>query len=1083
MAAQGYYRYPSIFKNLLVFTCEDDLWEVDLEGKSPARRLTNHVGNETHAAFSPDGKYIAFSATLEGYQEVYLLDRSTGSVKRLTYFGDICMVVGWRDNETVLFSSSAHQPVSRFYCLYEVHISGSQPVIIPETVSCQWISIGSGKKSVLQRHGYREYAYWKRYRGGTAGQVWIDSKGDGNFKKLHLDNADCARPMWLGSRIYFISDHEGTGNLYSCNAEGKDIRAETTHHDFYVRQASTDGKSIVYSSGGDLYRFDVAKRKTTKLDFTFHSPRTLGESRYADVEPYLQDFDIHPKGHHIAATSRGKAFVMGTFEGPTYLLDPNKKGRFRLSRWLSDGKRIVVVNDVSGEESLELYDAEELKLISAAPAFAKTGPSEQSSPLGRVVEMITNPKTDHILIANHRGEVLVVDIKGWKIHRVDRSEYGPVRGLCWSPDGEWFAYGVTITQHQSVIKIGKTKSKAVHTVTKPVLQDACPSFDPEGKYLYFVSYRNFEAVWDSLHFELSFPFGGKLYAILLQNDLDNPFVDRPEKLEIKKDKKKKKDSEKDEDAPVKVKIDFQGIENRICPVPVPAGLFDQIFGVKGKVLFTQWVPQPSIYDDEPSRGASLICYDLDTKRTETIVNDVTEIYLSHDAQTIIYANDEAVLRVIKTSEKPEESDDTPGKKTGWVDMDRFKVRVNPMAEWQQIFNETWRLQRDHFWTADMSKLDWKKIYDRYHPLVARIGSRAELSDLLWEIQGELGTSHAYVFGGDVPRTPKYVVGKLGADLSYEPKDKAYKVTKLYPGDIWQPGSGSPLCHPGVALQVGDSILSINGQELTQERTPAEVLLYQADTDVRLTVLRKGKNKTENLIVRTLRNELAARYRSWVEEKREYVHKITNGKVGYIHTPDMGLWGYCEFHRGFLAECDRDALILDVRFNGGGMVSPLILEKLSRKRLGYDVSRWWGSIPYPSDSPTGAMVALTNEYAGSDGDIFSHAFKLLGLGPLVGKRTWGGVIGINPSHNLVDRGMTTQPEYSFWFKDAGWSIENYGVEPDIEVEMTPSDYRNGHDPQLDRAIQEALKQIKLKPKLEVDFSSRPDLRKWLNKKPK
>lgn len=1081
MASQAYYRYPCIYGNHLVFTCEDDLWEVELQSKTPARRLTNHIGNETHAAFSPDGKHIAFSATREGYQEVYVLERSTGSVRRLTFLGDICMVVGWKDNKHIIFSSSAHQHVARFYALYTVHINGGLSQMLPHTVSSQWISFGKEGQSVLQRHGYREYGYWKRYRGGTAGQIWLDKKGNQQFQKISIKNADCARPMIINDRIYFIADHEGIGNLYSCDLEGKGLRAETHHQEFYIRHASTDGKSIVYANGGDIYRYDINTRQAEKLQFTFHSPRTLGDVRYADAEPYLQDFDLHPQGHHITATSRGKAFVLGAFEGPTYLLDPNKKGRFRLCRWLNDGKRIVAVNDEPGEETLGLYDATTLKLISSAP-FPEDiqGPLAKSGVLGRVIDMLPSPQNDQVLITNHRGEIILVDIKKkWKTYVIDRSEYGPIRGMNWSPDGRWVAYGCTLNQHQSVIKLVNVQTRAVHVITKPVLQDTSPSFDPSGKYLYFISYRNFEAVWDSLHFDLSFPYGAKIYAILLQKELDNPFAERPEKLDVKV--KKKKEDEKEDEKKLVVKIDLEGIEKRICPLPIPAGLYDQVFGVKGKILFTQWIPQPTIFEDEISRGSHLIAYDFECRKVETIVTDISEIQISQDYQNIIYSNEDAVLRVLKVAEKIDETEDTPGRKSGWVDMERFKIRVNPMIEWRQIFNETWRLQRDHFWTADMSKVDWYKIYARYEPLVVRLGSRAELSDLLWEIQGELGTSHAYVFGGDVPRTPKYVVGKLGADFVYNQKARGYKILKIYEGDIWQPGWGSPLCHPGVDLKPGDVLLSINGQELTAERIPSEALLYQADVDVRIDVLRKGKSKPEVVIVKTLRTELPTRYRSWVEKKRAYIHEKTNGRVGYVHIPDMGMWGYCEFHRSYLAECDKDALIVDVRFNGGGMVSSLLLEKLNRKRLGYDVSRWAGQMPYPADSPVGPMVALTNEYAGSDGDIFSHAFKLMKLGPLIGKRTWGGVIGINPTHTLVDRGMTTQPEYSFWFKDVGWTIENHGVDPDIEVEITPQDYQNERDPQLDRAIKEVMKQMKSKPKLAVDLSSRPDLGRWLKKK--
>jgi len=899
----------------------------------------------------------------------------------------------------------------------------------------------------------------------------------------------------VGTRVYFISDHEGIGNVYSVNSAGKDLTRLTNHKDYYVRHLSTDGESLVYSCGGVLYRVDAKTGKGGKIDIPFQSDRPLAGARYVDPEDYLQDFDLHPSGRHVAVTSRGKALHMGAHEGATYVIDPANTGRFRLARWLHDGKRLVAVNDADGEERLGIYDATTLAKIAMSPAEKRpakekgvNAPHPSSGKLGRVVELLPSPKKDQVLVVNHRHELLLVDLNDWKITQIDRSEFGGVAGACWSADGVWVAYGKCLSENLTAVMIWDLKKKKAHQVTTPVLRDGYPSFDPEGKYLYFIRYGEFQPVWDTLHFDMHFPRGSKPYAIALQADGENPFVDSVEDLAIElpedESKKKKKsaskskneEAEKPEKPEKPLGIDFEGIETRVLEFPVPAGVYSLVMGVSGKVILGSMPGNAS-----GSKGQVLKVFDFESKKAETLVSDVVDENLSLNHQWLMYADHEGNLRVLKAGEKPDDSDEAPSKKSGWIDMERLKVRIDPQVEWQQIFDETWRLQRDNFWVEDMSKINWMDVYTRYQPLVARLGSRADLTDLLWEVQGELGTSHAYVMGGDEQPTPKLRVGKLGADFVYDTKAKGYRITRIYKGNVGKFAFSSPLIHPGVRVNEGDVITEINGEGLSQEVSPRQVLLYHAGQEVRLTVLPKGQKKTRYVSLKPLPSEMPLRYRAWVDANRAHVHAVTKGKVGYVHVPDMGKDGFAEFHRGYLTECNRDALIIDVRFNGGGSVSALLLEKLMRQRLGYDMSRWNGVMTYPADSPSGAMVALTNEYAGSDGDIFSHSFKMLNLGPLIGKRTWGGVIGISPSHGLADRGMTTQPEYSFWFKDLGWGVENYGVDPDIEVEITPQDFASGKDPQLDRGISEALKELKKKPPLKLDVTSRPNLAAWQKKK--
>ncbi|HUX79491.1 MAG TPA: S41 family peptidase, partial [Alphaproteobacteria bacterium] len=519
--------------------------------------------------------------------------------------------------------------------------------------------------------------------------------------------------------------------------------------------------------------------------------------------------------------------------------------------------------------------------------------------------------------------------------------------------------------------------------------------------------------------------------------------------------------------------DLKGIEDRILEFPVPEGDYTSIRGIPGKALYLSRPLQSALggEDNDPSMLGSIECYDFVTKKEETLIPKVSSFTLSGDSQWLCYYAAKK-LRVVKAGEKPQDNDPSY-RKGGWIDLNRVKVSVMPPKEWAQIFDEVWRLQKDFFWTEDMSKVDWNGIYKRYRPLLDRIATRGELSDLISEMHGELGTSHAYVFGGDFRYSPQYPLGDLGADFIFDKAQKAYRISNIAKGDRWAPHQTSPLTSPGLGISEGDFLLALNGQLLDENISPEKLLVNQARNVVSLAV-RSGKKKARSVFVKTLASQTPVRYRDWVEKNRAYVHEKTKGRIGYIHIPDMSVKGFAEFHRSFLAELSREGLIIDVRFNGGGNVSGLLLEKLGRKRLGYDQTRWWGSMPYPLESPTGPMVALTNEYAGSDGDIFCHSFKVLKLGPLIGKRTWGGVIGIWSRHGLVDGGATTQPEFSFWFNDVGWGVENYGVDPDIEVEITPQDYIKGVDPQLDRGIAEVLAILKTSPPPKPFSTERPNL---------
>ena len=1095
MASQGYVRYPAIHQDQIVFVSEDDLWLVASEG-GRAERLTAGVGEVSYPRFSPDGSLLAFVGREEGPGEVYVMSSSGDVARRLTYQqGSMCRVNGWMPSgEEILYASNAGQFAMRYEVLYATSPDGSEPRQLPYGMA-NAISFGPHGGVVIGRNiNTRDFAYQKRYRGGRVGHLWCDVEGNGTFQRLLRLNGNVADPCWVGERIYFLSDYEGVGNVYSCTPQGEDVRRHTDHNDFYARHMSSDGQRLVYHAGADLYIFDPASNRGRRLDAILPSIRTQRSRKFVNAGHYLNGYELHPEGYAIAVTTRGKAFTMGNWEGPTLQHGELDGVRYRHLQWLKDGKRLVAITDAPGREGLIVFDPEDASEPQAFPDIE----------FGRALSMVVSPTDDVVALRNHRNELMTVDLESASMHVLDRSDFGSIRGMDWSPDGRWLAYGFPLSNQQTAIKLCKLETGETHVITEPVFDDVDPSFDPEGKYLYFLGHRILNPVYDHLQFDLSFPRGVKPYAITLQRDLRSPFMPEPkapsekEKENGKKEKDKDKDqeekpeengsengdegeatdsAEKQEKAdkkPPETVIDLDGITRRAVPFPVGEGLYYGVCGIKGKALFLVYPIEGAIHqpDDNHEPQGHIDSFDFEKQKYEVLINNVNGFDLSRDHKYLVYRS-RYRLRVLKAGEKPPKTEnERPNRESGWIDLNRIKVSVQPAAEWKQMFAEAWRLQREEFWTEDMSGIDWDAIYAQYAPLVERVTSRSELSDLLWEFQGELNTSHAYEMGGQYRSRPFYSQGFLGVDWHYDADNQRYRIAHIIVGDPSDSKITSPLTAPGLNIKEGDAVLAINGQRVGPGRSPQELLVNQARNEVQLTIEDGETKETRVVTVKALADEMQARYREWVERNRAYVHEKSQGKVGYIHIPDMMAPGFAEFHRNFLIEYDYPALLVDVRYNSGGHVSSLLLEKLARRRIGYAFPRWGQPRPYPYESPSGPMVALTNEHAGSDGDIFSHGFKLLGLGPLIGKRTWGGVIGISPRHTLVDGTVTTQPKTAFWFKDVGWNVENYGTDPDIEVDIAPQDFARGDDPQLDRAIAEALRMIEEKPSLEPRPEERP-----------
>ncbi|WP_329079859.1 S41 family peptidase [Streptosporangium sp. NBC_01469] len=1084
----AYLRFPTIFGDMVVFAAEDDLWMVTANG-GRAFRLTAGVAEAGYPRFSPGGDRLAFVGREEGPEEVYVMPADGGAARRVTYHGARSSVTGWDPGGGIVYASDQGQPFDGRTWLHRVEPGG-----VPERLPYGPANtISYGPRIVLGRNT-ADPARWKRYRGGTMGDLWVETGEDGRFRRLTALPGNLASPCWAGDRVYFISDHEGVGNVYSCDADGGGLRRHSDHTDYYARNLSGDGRRLVYHAGGELYL--VEDGESRPIEVRLRSSRTQRNRRFAPAEDFLDSATLSPDGVGLAVTTRGKAFSFAAWEGPVRQHGALYGVRYRLLNWLNDGERLVAAASDEGDR----------EVLTVLTADGVTEPVRLDHlDTGRAIELEVSPTSDLVAVANHRNELILVDLtpgsasdsasspapgsvfgsvsglpagevpgraggEGPARGRViDSSRFGAIEDLAWSPDGRWLAYACRDTAQTTAVKLCRVETGETSFATRPVLWDARPAFDPGGDYLYFIGQRVFNPVYDELHFDLSFPLGSRPYAIALRADVTSPFVPEPRPLGDDDDDDDNDDGHDENEGPPEVVIDLDGIENRVVVFPVPEGRYDAIAGIKGKAVYLTFPVEGSLGDDyADSSDGTLHVYDFAKQKQETLVGDVSEFRLGRDGSTLLYHSGRR-LRMVKAGEEPED-DDAPGRTSGWVDLSRVKVSIRPEAEWRQMFREAWRLQRENFWTEDMAGLDWDDVYRRYLPLVDRVTTRGEFSDLLWELLGELGTSHAYESGGAYRSRPHYRQGKLGVDWAFA--DGVHRIARIVGGDRWNPEATSPLNRLGVDVRPGDAVLAVNGQPVGVDASPDELLVNQADQEVQLTIRRGDDRRT--VTVRAIGDEQPGRYRDWVEANRTHCHELGGGRIGYLHIPDMGPEGYAEFHRGFLAEYDREALVVDVRFNGGGHVSALLLEKLARRRLGYDFPRWGVPEPYPDESPRGPMVAITNEWAGSDGDIFSHTFKLLGLGPLIGKRTWGGVIGIWPRHHLADGTVTTQPEFSFAFDDVGWRVENYGTDPDIEVDITPQDYAAGVDTQLDRAIEAAKERLVLQPPHTPNPAARPRL---------
>lgn len=1023
------------------------------EGGMRAIRLTSGQGPIASPRISPDDQWIAVAGEEEGNCEVYLVPASGGELRRLTFLGAWSYPIGWLDSETILFKSNA-QHAHRMFEFFTIKVTGGleQPLHLGEGTH---LAVSEKGAVVIERNMMRpDPAHWKRYRGGTAGQLWVSTTGlEGTYRRLDRLKGNLSCPVFVGERIYFLSDESGLGRIHSCSLDGTEVIAHQSNEtsEFYFRNLTGRGNFLFYQSAGDLFRYDVRTGASERLEIQLMSDRVKGRRKTISAQNGFRNFSLQPQGERILLEFRGKIVQMAHWSGPVCQLGREFAHRYKLPDWLSCGKRAVAVRDSGLREEVQVF-TDRGEVLNTVTAGSIPGG------FGRITGLRCSPRSDRVALTNHRNELIFVNLETGESRVIFRNPYHMMSDFDWSPDGRYLAFSQSLAPNRLRIAMVELESMKIHPVTESSFEDFSPSFDPGGRYLYFISRRAYNPIYDDALFDMTFAKARVPMLVILKQGEPVPFLRESTLVEsMQKSPPIEKPVQE-----VRCEVDFEGIEKRVCQFPVVEAKYTRIQGIGRKVLWSyepvEGTLETSPVPATPAAKEYVDCFDFETGTFEYFGTGVTEFRNRPECGLRIIRSGNQ-LRILKSAEKPDgNASKEPSLKTGVIDLSRAQIMVEPKEEWIHMFKDAWRQQKEYFWKEDLNGVDWDSVYRRYEPVLSKVSCRREFSDLIWEVIGELGTSHAYERGGDYRGVPVYAVGLLGASLRWNATGGGYEVIRVHDGDYWNLQQTSPLGVPGIALKPGDLLLEVGGVRLSEEMHPHSATLNQSGKELWIRFKRKGKLEIEEGMIRTLKSEAALRYRDWVNEKRARVKRASNGRLGYLHIPNMVGQGFAEFHRNFIQELECEGLVVDVRYNSGGHISQLILDRLARRPLGRDDSRWMGSRSIPYETPRKTVVAVTNEYAGSDGDIFSHTFKLRKIGKLIGTRTWGGVVGIWPRNQHIDGGYTTQPEFSTWFPDVEYSLENYGTEPDIHVEFPPHVVRAGEDPQLDQAIQEALKDI-------------------------
>ncbi|HLS13302.1 MAG TPA: PDZ domain-containing protein [Beutenbergiaceae bacterium] len=1058
----AYLRYPHIHGDQVAFIADDDVW-LAATGGGRAWRLTSDRAPATQPRFAPDGAHLAYISFRDGHPEVMVADLATGVARRLTWWGAArTSVLGWTADGRVLAASNAGEANLRHLVVKAVSLDGLVQRL--DLGPASGVTVRADGAVALSTPGALPPARWKRYRGGTAPRLWL--RTEGTWMRLLADEAaGVVDPMWLGERLAFVSDRAAVfpdradeqANLWVWDTPGSGQPRQLTMQgpeQGYVRDATSDGERVVWHSRGELWLLPGLEGEPAPIEVSpaISVPASFAAKPTENLEALVPDHG----GDSSLVSWRGNAFWLSHRQGPARALVADSAVRVREPDLLGRTGRAVLVTDAEGEDALEIHHL----TSGAEPRRLAAGV------LGRVLHLASDPSGERVATISHDGAIRLLEVDTEQLTELAVSTEGEARDLRFSPDGRYLLWSQPTAPEGELHQLRITDLSSVSgpegslPLTSGKYHDHSPDFSADGKYVVFLSDRTFDPSYDNHEFAMSFSGSTRPWLIPLSAREPAPFGPSADGWRISEDPART-DPAKDS-APVNCPdLDVAGAEERIVPFAVPSGEYRDLRAAKDGVL---WVKRASETGELGSRRAAVLGepapdtleYWSFNQRTVTTVADKVESYaVTGDGQRVLLRHKDTVT-VQPADRKPPEDDDAA---VVTVDLTRLRFEVDPAAEWRQMFAENHRVMRDHFWRADMDGVDWDAVGDRWRPVVERLRTHDDLVDLLWEVGGELNTSHAYVMPAAPPGNQERRLGLLGADLTRD--QHGWRIERILPGESSDPDARSPLRAAGVDARAGDVVRAVDGVSVDSAFGPAAHLVGAADKPVELTLSREGVDR--RVVVVPLASEETLRYQDWVRSRREYVHSRTGGRLGYLHIPDMIATGWAQMHRDLRHASRAEGIVVDVRYNRGGHTSQLVLSRLTATVLGWARARHYDSaIAYPSQASRGPVVFVANEDSGSDGDIINAAAQAVGLGPVVGVRTWGGVVGIDGRFQLVDGTSITQPRYAYWFTGKGFGVENHGVDPDIEVVHSPADFFADADKQLDRAIGAALARLETEP---------------------
>ena len=1047
-------RYPDIHGDRVVFTYAGDLWTAPAVGGA-ATRLTAHPGIELFARFSPDGSQIAFTGQYDGDEQVYVMPAEGGAPRQLTFYpatgplptrwGYDNLVYDWSpDGETILFRSLRDGNGVGEGRLFEVAEGGGLPVALPmPRAGAGAFSPDGGRLAYSPL--FRDFRAWKRYAGGWAQDLFVFDRTTHEVTRITDHPRSDRDPMWIGGAVFFTSDRSGTNNLYSRDLEAGSLRQWTSSDLWDVRWPGSDASGrIVFEQAGTLHLLDTAAGGDPRpIPITVPTDGLHSRRSRVSAAGDIEQWDLSPTGKRAVFAARGELFSAPVEKGATRALHPTPGAHEKWPAWSPDGSRIAFISDASGEEEIHI-----------APASG-SGPPIQLTERGRAMRYrpVWSPDGERIAFSDKDGAVFVLEVEDRSVREIAEEKHFQVTDYTWSPRGGHLAMSLNDETGFSSIYIWSADEGRLRRVTGPYFNEFSPSWGAAGDYLFYLSDRMFQPQIGSFEWNYALDRETGIYALALRRDVEHPFP--PESDEEPPPEDDEAD-DAEEDAPSgPVVIEFDGLAERVVRVPVDDDNHAGLHAVEGFLLYLK--TPAFIYGRSPANPPSLHAYDLKERKEGEITSGVSGYAPSRDGKHVLVRQGNGFHRFAVGT------DAASSKKT--VSTAGLMADRVPKAEWAQIFDEVWRRFRDFFYVENLHGHDWDDLRARYRSLLPHVEHRSDLNYLISEMIGELNVSHAYIAGGDFEIPDRPQVALPGARFVWEEAAGRYRIERIFPGHNEEPRYRSPLREVGVAAAAGDYLLEIDGVELRGDESPYRQLLHKADRPVELTLSATPDSADSRKVTfRPVSDEDPLIYLERVEANRRRVVEASGARVGYLHIPDMGANGIREFIKWYYSQSRKEGMIVDVRGNGGGNVSAMLIERLRREVLATRYSRTdEATQTYPGVVPPPHLVCLLDENSGSDGDIFPAMFREAGLGPLIGKRSWGGVIGITNRGALLDGGSVNVPEFGFADRDGAWSIEGYGVDPDIEVENDPKSVIEGRDPQLERAIAEVMRRIEEDPR--------------------